>query len=96
MRGEVPGQSKGARALWQRAAKSIPEWLPMRHIDWLPAAYEVAGRFSARRRPLQHLSVLLDSRIARRTPWRLRGDEPLPTAQRFDQHKAGFAPPGAC
>src|SRR5438270_13805937 len=23
-------------ALWKQAAPSIPEWLPMRHVDWLP------------------------------------------------------------
>ena len=33
--------------LWQHAAPSIPEWLPMRYIEWLPLAYE--GLASRRR-----------------------------------------------
>ena len=33
--------------LWKRAGASVPEWLPMRYVSWLPAAYEVTARFSA-------------------------------------------------
>ncbi|MGH8301954.1 MAG: hypothetical protein ACRET5_10860, partial [Steroidobacteraceae bacterium] len=36
--------------LWKSAASSIPEWLPMTHVEWLPEAYEIAGRFSAARK----------------------------------------------
>ena len=40
MRGELPARIEaGLEALWRRASRSIPEWLPMRYIDWLPAAY---------------------------------------------------------
>jgi hypothetical protein len=28
--------------LWTRAAAAVPEWLPMRYVDWLPVAYEVS------------------------------------------------------
>jgi len=31
--------------LWRAAPESVPEWLPMRYVDWLPLAYEVAARF---------------------------------------------------
>jgi hypothetical protein len=33
--------------LWKRAGSSIPDWLPMRYVSWLPAAYEIAARFTA-------------------------------------------------
>ena len=55
--------------LWQSAAASIPDWLPMRHFDWLPLAYEVAARFRAQRRGRSNLYlVLLDYRDSRRSP----------------------------
>src|SRR6202012_1546069 len=45
MRGEMSITIERAlEALWTRAAKSIPEWLPMRYIEWLPTAYEIALR----------------------------------------------------
>src|SRR5262245_58661398 len=34
--------------LWKRAGPTIPDWLPMRFVSWLPTAYEVAARFSAK------------------------------------------------
>src|SRR4051812_24918580 len=49
MRGEWPENiEKALESLWKHAAKSIPDWLPMRYIDWLPVAYEVAAGFRAR------------------------------------------------
>ena len=46
MRGELAVNIENAlERLWGAAAASIPDWLPMRHIDWLPLAYEVAARF---------------------------------------------------
>ena len=48
MRGEFPQNIEQAlERLWQRAAKTIPEWLPMRYVSWLPDVYEVASRFQA-------------------------------------------------
>jgi hypothetical protein len=48
MRGEWPGNIEtGLESLWKHASKSIPDWLPMRYVDWLPVAYEVAGEFQA-------------------------------------------------
>lgn len=93
MRGEFAANIDTAlERLWQRAAKSIPHWLPMRYVDWLPAAYEVAGHFQAARSGRANIYlVLLD--------YTDRGGEPFGVyvgmsryspAQRFDQHKAGI------
>src|SRR5262245_28627261 len=46
MRGEMAVHVRRAiDRLWAQAAESIPDWLPTQHFDWLPLAYEVAGRF---------------------------------------------------
>jgi hypothetical protein len=51
MRGEFATHIEAAlEKLWERAARSIPEWLPMRYVDWLPAAYEIAAGFKAERK----------------------------------------------
>jgi hypothetical protein len=39
--------------LWKSAAPSIPDWLPMRYVSWLPAAYEAAAGFAATGRRLR-------------------------------------------
>jgi hypothetical protein len=50
MRGAFPAILEQAmERLWAQAAASIPEWLPMRYIEWLPTAYEVALRFTRQR-----------------------------------------------
>src|SRR5579871_6195469 len=51
MRGEI-GINVNAELerLWKSAPQSIPEWLPMRHIEWLPLVYQVAARCRARAR----------------------------------------------
>jgi len=84
-------------ALWQRAAASIPDWLPMRHIDWLAQAYEVAGRFQARLRGRSNLYlVLLDYRDSRPEPYGVYvGATRYRPADRFDQHKAGIRAAGS-
>ena len=49
MRRAYPGRIEAAlEALWQHCARSIPEWLPMRYIEWLPELYEVAGHIEVR------------------------------------------------
>lgn len=84
-------------ALWKRAASSIPEWLPMTYIDWLPAAYEIAARFSASREGRSNLYlVLLDYRDRRGGPFGVYvGMSDYTPAQRFDQHKAGIRASGS-
>ena len=39
MRGEMPlNIERALERLWARAAASVPDWLPMRYIEWLPTA----------------------------------------------------------
>jgi hypothetical protein len=46
MRGEMSVTIERAlERLWACAAASVPEWLPMRYIDWLPIVYEIALEF---------------------------------------------------
>ena len=100
MRGELAVHIESAlERLWGSAAASIPDWLPMRHIEWLPLAYEVAARFQARRRGRSNIYlVLLDYRDSRRgTLRRVRGRHAL-SRPRTDSisTRRGFAPPAAC
>jgi hypothetical protein len=98
MRGEFPTRVEAAlERLWERAAASIPDWLPMRYIDWLPTAYEVALRFSASRKGRSNLYlVLLDYADRTRGPFGAYvGMSSYTPAQRFDQHKAGIRAAGS-
>ena len=98
MRGEFASRVEAAlSALWAQAAPSIPEWLPMRYIDWLPTLYEVAGTFRAARRGRSNLYlVLLDFADRRRGPYGLYvGMSRYTPAARFDQHKAGIRAAGS-
>jgi hypothetical protein len=83
--------------LWKAAARSIPEWLPTRYVDWLPIAYEVAGSFKAGRRGRSNIYiVLLDYRDRRDGPHGLYvGMSEYTPAERFDQHKAGIRAAGS-
>ena len=45
--------------LWKRAGESIPDWLPMRYVSWLPTAYEVAARFIANGRGRSNIYLVL-------------------------------------
>ena len=48
MRGDFAAHIETALdLLWKRAGPSIPDWMPMRHVSWLPTAYDVAARFTA-------------------------------------------------
>src|SRR5207237_1191326 len=90
MRGEFADRIETAlAALWKQAAPSIPEWLPMRYVDWLPLAYEVALGFRAAARGRYNVYlVLLDYEDRTRGPYGVYvGMSHLPPAQRFDRHK---------
>jgi len=83
--------------LWQKAARSIPHWLPMRDIEWLPLVYEVAAQFRASGRGRTNIYlVLLDYSDSRDEPHAVYvGMSRYSPEQRFDQHKAGIRAAGS-
>jgi hypothetical protein len=98
MRGHFPAHIEAAlELLWKRAGASIPDWLPMRYVSWLPTAYEIAARFTARGSGRSNIYLILLDYSDR------RGDDHgvyvgmsrYPPAQRFDQHKAGIRAAGS-
>jgi hypothetical protein len=98
MRGTVPARIESAlHHLWQRAAPSIPDWLPMRYIHFLPLLYAVAGGFrSERRGQFNVYLVLLDYGDRAGDPYGIYvGMSRYSPAQRFDQHKAGIRAAGS-
>ncbi|MBS0376946.1 MAG: hypothetical protein JSS29_00560 [Proteobacteria bacterium] len=98
MRGAFPTRIEAAQAaLWERAAASIPEWLPMRYVEWLPQVYRIASEFRAAARGRTNIYlVLLDFADRRRGPYGLYvGMSGYTPAQRFDQHKAGIRAAGS-
>ena len=82
--------------LWACAAASIPEWLPMRYIDWLPTLYDASLKFqsSAKGRSNIYL-VLLDFNDRDGSYGVYVGMSKYSPAQRFDQHKAGIRAAGS-
>ncbi len=102
MRGHMPVHIENALdLLWKRAGASIPEWLPMRYVSWLPTAYEVAARFTAHShgkgsgRSNIYL-ILLDYSDRRGDDHGVYvGMSRYPPAQRFDQHKTGIRAAGS-
>ena len=97
MQGEMPANIEAALArLWQHAAASIPDWLPMRYVTWLPLAYEVAARFQADGGRSNIYLVLLDYADSRDEPYGVYvGMSRYAPAARFDQHKAGIRAAGS-
>jgi hypothetical protein len=98
MRGEFAAHIEAAlEQLWKCAGPSIPDWLPMRYVSWLPAAYEVAAGFSAQASGRSNIYLVLLDYSDR------RGDDHgvyvgmsrYSPAQRFDQHKAGIRAAGS-
>jgi hypothetical protein len=97
MRGEPPMSIEAAlAALWERAAATIPEWLPMHYVDWLPRVYDIAGECRATAGGRTHLYlVLLDYADSASGPYGIYvGMSRHPAALRFDQHKAGIRASG--
>lgn len=98
MRGEIALNIERALArLWSAAPASVPEWLPMRHVEWLPLVYAVAARCVATRRGRSNLYlVLLDYHDATGDPYGVYvGMTDYRPAERFDQHKAGIRASGS-
>ncbi len=82
--------------LWARAAASVPEWLPMRYVDWLPTVYEIALSFSASVKGRSNIYlVLLDYQDRDGAYGVYVGMSKYSPAQRFDQHKAGIRAAGS-
>ena len=83
--------------LWRASPESVPDWLPMRHVEWLPVAYEVAARFEREGRGRTNLYlVLLDYEDSPRGPYGVYvGMTKYPPALRFEQHKAGIRAAGS-
>ncbi|MEO8309283.1 MAG: hypothetical protein ABI616_14710 [Pseudomonadota bacterium] len=97
MRGDFAAHIEAdLEVLWKRAGPSIPDWLPMRYVGWLPAAYEVAARFGAKGRGRTNVYlVLLDFSDRRGDDHGVYvGMSRYSPAQRFDQHKAGIRAAG--
>jgi hypothetical protein len=102
MRGEFAALIEAElNLLWKSAGPTIPDWLPMRYVSWLPAAYDVAARFTATGRGRSNVYLILLDYADR------RGDDHgvyvgmshYSPAHRFDQHKAGIraaGPQAAC
>jgi hypothetical protein len=98
MRGGPPMRVEAdLAALWERAAASIPDWLPMRYVDWLPQVYETAARCVAAKGGRTHLYlVLLDYADSANGPFGIYvGMSRYPAGLRFDQHKAGIRASGS-
>jgi len=97
MRGEMSINIEHAlKRLWARAAVSVPEWLPMRYIDWLPTAYEIALGFRAAGKGRSNIYlVLLDYQDRDGRFGVYVGMSKYSPAQRFDQHKAGIRAAGS-
>ena len=97
MRGDFPAHIEaGLELLWKSAGPSIPDWLPMRYVSWLPTAYEVAARFAATGRGRTNVYlILLDYSDRRGDDYGIYvGMSRYSPAQRFDQHKAGIRAAG--
>jgi len=97
MRGEPTERIEPAlERLWKRAAASIPDWLPMRHIDWLGEVYAVAATFSGNARGASNVYLVLLDYRDRGAPYGIYvGMSHYSPAQRFDQHKAGIRAAGS-
>jgi hypothetical protein len=97
MRGEMSIKIERAlEQLWAKAASSVPEWLPMHFVHWLPAVYEIALEFTAAVKGRSNIYlVLLDYRDRDADYGIYVGMSKYAPAQRFDQHKAGIRAAGS-
>ena len=97
MRNACPTHIEAALTqLWQHAAKSIPEWLPMHYVSWLPLVYEVAARFQATKRGRRNIYLVrLDYSDRGANQGIYVGMTAYAPAPRFDQHTAGIRAAGS-
>ena len=72
--------------LWTCAPASIPEWLPMRYIDWLRAVYETSLKFKASAKGRSNIYLVLLDYSDRDGSYGIYvGMSKYSPAQRFDQ-----------
>ena len=98
MRGDMYlAVERALERVWAAAAESIPEWLPMHYVHWLPTLYEVASRCRAGAKGRSNIYlVLLDYSDSRAEPYGIYvGMTKYEPAVRFDQHKAGIRAAGS-
>ena len=97
MRGEMSiNIERALERLWARAAASVPDWLPMRYIEWLPTVYDIALGFRSSGKGRSNIYlVLLDYRDRDGAYGIYVGMSNYSPAQRFDQHKAGIRAAGS-
>ena len=98
MRNAFPTHIETALAqLWQHAARSIPDWLPMHYVSWLPLVYEVTSRFKAAKRGRQNIYLVRLDYGDRGAGLQgiYVGMTTYAPAQRFDQHRAGIRAAGS-
>jgi hypothetical protein len=83
--------------LWEAAAASIPDWMPMRYVAWLPQVYDIAASFAAHAKGRSNIYlVLLDYSEDLADPHGIYvGMSKYSPMQRFDQHKAGIRAAGS-
>jgi hypothetical protein len=96
MRGEMSINIEQAlERLWARAAASVPEWLPMRYVEWLPCVYETALGFTSSGKGRSNIYLVLLDYQDRGAYGIYVGMSKYSPAQRFDQHKAGIRAAGS-
>jgi hypothetical protein len=98
MRGEMSlNVERALERLWSTAATSIPDWLPMRFIHWLPVAYEVALTFQSEAKGRSNIYLaLLDYQDRGAGEYGVYvGMSKYSPLQRFDQHKSGIRAAGS-
>jgi hypothetical protein len=97
MRGEMSiNIERSLERLWTRASATVPDWLPMRYIEWLPSVYEIALEFRSSGKGRSNIYlVLLDYQDRDGAYGVYVGMSKYSPAQRFDQHKAGIRAAGS-
>ena len=98
MRGAMPTRvERGLEALWLRTRATIPDWMPMRYVAWLPRAYEISAHFRGAASGISNIYlVLLDYRDRRGEDYGVYvGMSRYAPSDRFDQHKAGIRAAGS-
>lgn len=98
MRNAFPSHVEAALdELWRHTAASIPEWLPMHYVAWLPLVYDVAARFRPKKRGRQNIYLVRLDYADRGAGVQglYVGMTTYPPHQRFDQHRAGIRAAGS-